>query len=213
MRLARTAALLPALGLALALLPARAGAADVIFWPSGSRPPMDISLVPAVFDQVPITMAVIKGAGLQIQTSSSGDWGRMSPTSDGCSITFQNLTNTELHLSFAVFEKSEFLPDLEKATWDRYIAGLRARYSDLLTGLTEGGTMDGSHGVFIFGRPYREVVYSWREAPNEPEQARRELFLTVSGKLFVVVVEGNPEAMQRLQRGVDRFLSRLELEE
>lgn len=180
------------------------------FWPGAARPPMSITTREAVCDSVPVELRELTGAGLTIRLDPVGGWEYTNAASERFSIMLQQHANPEVHLGFAIFRSGEFLRDLELPHWTAYVEGLLARYGSALLEVKQAGNMDGSDGMFVFGRPYREVTYSVSDASSGTTQGHREVFVMLGRQLLVIAIEGEPEIVAALDTSFQRFIARLE---
>ena len=182
-------------------------------WPSEPRPGITIESRADSFDGVPITVSEFVFSDVRIRTDSPGIWIGANGPHGRYSLTMRHVQNPSITFSITWFGPGEFLPDIESASWSAYLEGLRQIHGTRLLDIVEGGNTGGGDGIFLFGKPYREVVYSISPDGEERSVARRELFLFLRGKLIAFVVEASPDQVVALTASVDRFLSRLELVE
>ncbi len=188
-----------------------AAEAPPTYWPQAPRPELALVSINEISDGVPITVHELSGAGLRIRLDAVGGWVRRNEVSPEFSALLGHPSSGEVRLGFAVFDRKEFLRDLEPERWASYLSGLRTRHGENLTGVAEGGNFDGNPGMFVFGKPYRDVAFQLTTGPGGRPLARREVFVVIDGRMLVIVLEGPPAVFPTLVVPLQRFLARLEL--
>jgi hypothetical protein len=180
-------------------------------WPASPRPELRVQMLDAVADGVPVRISELVGAGLRIRLDAVGGWDHAIDESNSTSFMLAHRSNPAVHLGFSVFDTKEFLPSLDSQHWDGYINSIRTTCEGRLTELEEYGGYDGGGDMFVFGLPYREVVYTFQERPGGLPRCRREIFVFLADRLLVITLDGESEPVQALGPALALFIARLEV--
>ncbi len=181
--------------------------AAVLNWPDASPSRLEVTTRSEIFDEVPITVVEFVGAGVRIHSAYNGDWICQPSPAARYSLELRNYQNSDVTVGLAVYPRAQFMADLDAATWQRYLAGLRACHGASLVSLETS-----SDRTYFLGRHNREVVYTVAPGPDQPARRHREIFVLAGDKVIVAAAEGPDRALAPLEPSLSQFLSRLNLE-
>ncbi|BET68360.1 hypothetical protein ASA1KI_32780 [Opitutales bacterium ASA1] len=190
---------------------ASASAMGPTAWPTAPRPTLEARTTQESVDGVPVSATVLHGSDIRIRLDAVGGWTRTAACPPHGSIVLAHENVPDVALAFSLFAADELLPDLSSASWEGYIDAIVATHADRLARVVAGGNIETEGRLFVFGRPYREITYTTRTGEEGRLGARREVFVFLGEKLLVISLGGESAAVERLSRGFELFLARLEI--
>lgn len=127
------------------------------------------------------------------------------------SIKFKYTGIDTLSLSFSLFGKNTFLPNLSDKTLASYIDGLYAQHQGNIKIINEGNYTP-YKSFSIAGSSYKLVEYELKESDTEV-LLTREYLLFLNSDLLIIKIEGPPSTVIKVSPLIDASLQQSFLEE
>lgn len=176
-----------------------------LYWPESGLSKFSYQETETEFDNVPIVVGTLTGAGFTWVTNIANNWEPMISPPDRFAIAFRRKSGEPGLFGIAAFSREAFLPDLEAETWARYLAGLSARNGEVFSVLSDLYSVDTpSTAPQIMGAPTRELFFRRKDYPVGTT-TELDLFLFQGNTLLVFTLTG-PESVVRNQTEVFRNL-------
>lgn len=147
-----------------------------LFWPDTKLIPIQIDSREVISDGLEFTITEFRNAVLPFYTSSMSDWKYGSKLNHrNASIVLNNSRNASIKAGVSLIRSSDWLPQLDSNSLDRYVASLQNLHKDrftLLNAETEYAPVFGSG--FLLGNPYKLVHYEIK--PEDPSLSTVEIW-------------------------------------
>ena len=163
-----------------------------LFWPDTKLIPIQVGSKDVVSDGLEFTINEFQNAVLPFYTSSMSDWKYGSQLSyRNGSVVFNYTRNPSIKTAVSLIRSSDWLPQLDSESLDRYVASLQNLHKNrftLLNADTDYAPIFASG--FLLGNPYKLLNYEIKpEDPNLPTLVFWDLIAKEDDNLIVLSVE------------------------
>lgn len=139
-----------------------------LFWPDTQLIPVQVNSQDVVSDGLEFTITEFRNSILPFYTSSTSNWLYSSQLNfRKASIVLNNTRNRSIKTAVSLIRSSNWLPQLDSESLDRYVASLQILHKDrftLLNADTEYAPVFASG--FLLGNPYKLLNYEIK--PEDP---------------------------------------------
>lgn len=176
-----------------------------IVWPETGRPSFKVTTQDEIFDGYPVTLLHLSALDVGFKLASRPQITIDPNPSARYSLSLHDEGMPGISINFSVFNKGEFLPNLEQASWQAYLDGLSQSGHSVVF---ENSNIDQAVTPYVLSQQFRQVAY---EAPSEGANRakRREIFAFVGDSLLVITIHGSKNDVDRYWFQVESLISEL----
>jgi len=179
-----------------------------IYWPAQERPKLDIREHYVDFDGAHVPMLSIRSSEVQFEIFKSQGLSLGNSPEPSYSAEASIASAPGLRITVSIFGGSEFLPNLEEATWEAYKRGLDNSPvpPEIVFENSNIGTQATPH---VMGGSFRQIAYL--DKSGSAEIKTRELFAMIEESLIVFKITGKSDSIDEYWSKIDSLIGEFSL--